>query len=116
MMYDRQDPMWDTRSEVTCVKGRSRRIVVVDTAESPIYESVIYIVRDGVAENGISAQALLQEASAILAQPLEELPRDDLSDSEDREEYSRVSRLLFSLSGVALALSGGILIYWFLAM
>lgn len=98
-------------------QGVSRRIVVVPSEDHSIYEKVIYVVRDEAAERGVTAQDVLREAQGILTQehsvygdPMEASDLDEETDAE------HVSRILFALSGVALALSGGILVYWFFAI
>lgn len=98
-----------------CPQGVSRRIVVVPAQENPLYEKVIYVVRDEAASRGVTAQEVLEEARTILKQDAFEIgePMDMQESAEDAE---RVSRILIALSGVALALSGGVLVYWFFAM
>lgn len=102
----------ESRSAV-CIKGRSRRIVVVNAKENPIYEQVIYIVRDDAAERGVTAQDVLQEAQTHLAPSGKQDWIDAAFEETQEYETERVSRILFALSGVALALSGGLLMYWF---
>lgn len=103
--------------EVFCAKGRSRRIVVVPAEDHPLYEQVIYVVKDGAAAEGVTAQEVLHEAQRCLRQPQEPyVPGEPLPDPEELEEADRVSKVLFALSGIALALSSGILVYWFFAV
>lgn len=119
-MQDRNEKNRETKGEsaALCVKGLSKRIVVVPAEENPLYEQVIYVVKDEAAGRGVSAQEVLQEAKRCLLPPREEeivgevvSPPSDLYDDSER-----VSKVLFALSGVALALSSGILIYWFFAI
>lgn len=105
-----------TQPPVVCVKGRSRRIVVVTAKENPVYEQVIYVVRDDAAERGVTAQDVLREAQGYLM-PREKQEWIDAEFEETQDdETEHVSRVLFALSGVALALSGGLLMYWFFAL
>ena len=100
-----------------CAQGLSRRIVVVPSEDDPIYEKVIYVVRDEAASGGVTAQDVLQEAQGILKREYTVFGDPiDLPDPEEEADTERVSRVLFALSGVALALSGGILVYWFFAI
>ena len=98
-----------------CVKGTSRRIVVVSAQDNPIYESVIYVVRDDAAVKGVSAQDIMQQAQSALRTQSEPDALEPDMDEEAQDAY-RVSRILFALSGIVLALSGGVLAYWFIAM
>lgn len=101
--------------EPLCAQGVSRRIVVVPAQENALYEKVIYVVRDDAASRGVTAQEVLKEAQMILKQEAFEIGEPmDLPESAGDTE--RVSRILLALSGVALALSGGVLVYWFFAM
>ena len=43
-------------AEIGCAQGVSRRIVVVTSDTNPLYEKVIYIVRDDAASRGVTAQ------------------------------------------------------------
>lgn len=114
MMREGREPSEEGKPLQACVKGRSRRIVVVAAEDHPVYESVIYVVRDGAAAKGISAQEVLQEANNSLRGHTEHPEYEPLTEEAQQDAY-RVSRVLFALSGVALALSGGILAYWFFA-
>ena len=98
-----------------CVKGTSRRIVVVSAEDHPVYESVIYVVRDDAAVRGVTAQEVLQEAQSALHSRTG-VREPEAPSEEARQDAYTVSRILFALSGVVLALSGGILAYWFFAM
>ena len=104
-----------SEDEVLCARGVSRRIVVVPADDNQIYEKVIYIVRDDAASRGVTAQEVLREAQSLLLPENIEIgePMDSIVEDHDTE---RVSRILFALSGVALALSGGVLVYWFFAI
>ncbi|MBQ9044925.1 MAG: hypothetical protein IJ112_03150 [Oscillospiraceae bacterium] len=110
------DPYMRPDQGAVCAKGVSRRIVVVPGEESSVYEQIIYVVRDDAARSGITAQAVLQEAQRCLL-PQQSVQADCFSPEDDAlEEEDHVSKVLFALSGVALALSGGLLMYWFFAI
>ena len=102
-------------AEIGCAQGVSRRIVVVTSDTNPLYEKVIYIVRDDAASRGVTAQEVLQEAQMLLLPGNVEIG-EPMERTEQETDTERVSRILFALSGVALALSGGVLIYWFFAI
>ena len=53
--------------EIAFAHGVSRRVVVVDAAESPLFEQIIYIVRDDAASGGITAADLVQQARDAVA-------------------------------------------------
>ena len=98
-------------------KGVSRRIVVVPAGDESLYEKVIYVVRDQAAARGVTAEEVLLDAQSLLK------PADDLVLGEEMNEpdcsdadTEHVSKLLFALSGISLALSGCVLLYWFFAM
>ena len=55
-------PLPADASEIAFAHGVSRRVVVVDAAESPLFEQIIYIVRDDAACGGITAADLVQQA------------------------------------------------------
>lgn len=99
----------------TCAKGVSRRIVVVSDNDNPVYEKVIYVVRDDAASRGVTAQEVLQEAQTLLHSDGIEIG-EPMELAEQDKDTERVSRILFALSGVALALSGGVLMYWIFAI
>ena len=48
-------PTTANAGEVAFARGISRRVVVVDAAESPLFEQIIYIVRDDAAGGGVTA-------------------------------------------------------------
>ena len=47
------------------VKGISRRVVVVDSPEQRYFEQAIFIVRNDAAGEGVTAQALVEEAKRV---------------------------------------------------
>ena len=55
-------PTTANAGEVAFARGISRRVVVVDAAESPLFEQIIYIVRDDAAGGGVTAADLVQQA------------------------------------------------------
>ena len=47
------------------VKGVSRRIVVVDSPDEPLFEQAIFIVRNDAAGKGVTSRALVEEARRL---------------------------------------------------
>ena len=47
------------------VKGISRRVVVVDSRDQRYFEQAIFIVRNDAAGEGVTAQALVEEARRV---------------------------------------------------
>ena len=47
------------------VKGISRRVVVVDSPDQRYFEQAIFIVRNDTAGEGVTAQALVEEARRV---------------------------------------------------
>ena len=47
------------------VKGISRRVVVVDSPDQRYFEKAIFIVRNDAAGEGVTAQALVEEARRV---------------------------------------------------
>lgn len=47
------------------VKGVSKRVVVIDAPDEKLFEQAIFIVRNNVAGEGISAKKLVQEARRV---------------------------------------------------
>ena len=47
------------------VKGISRRVVVVDSPDQRHFEQAIFIVRNDAAGEGVTAQALVEEAKRV---------------------------------------------------
>lgn len=47
-------PLPADADEIAFAHGVSRRVVVVDAAESPLFEQIIYIVRDDAASGGVT--------------------------------------------------------------
>lgn len=106
-----------TDQEFFCAQGVSRRIVVVPADENELYEKVIYVVRDEAASRGVTAQEVLREAkSCLVPETADPFTTQEIDETEQHQDAERVSRILFALSGVALALSGGALVYWFFAI
>lgn len=50
------------------VKGLSKRVVVVKFSDTRLFEQAILLMRDGVDENGVTEQQVLQEAHAVAEQ------------------------------------------------
>ncbi|MFR6424581.1 MAG: hypothetical protein ACLUNO_02600 [Oscillospiraceae bacterium] len=61
-------PLPADAGEIAFAHGVSRRVVVVDAAESPLFEQIIYIVRDDAACGGITAADLVQQARDAVGQ------------------------------------------------
>ena len=98
----------DERVYAETVKGTSRRVVVVPAEPETVFEQIIYVVRDdALSAGGVSAEDVLRDAEELL-QPPEEPP------AEKREP--NLTTALLWLSGIATALTSGILLYWCLAM
>ena len=69
-------PTTANAGEVAFARGISRRVVVVDAAESPLFEQIIYIVRDDAAGGGVTAADLVQQArEAVGCVPAVRAPR-----------------------------------------
>ena len=117
MKHGQNDPNERMNMEIRndSVRGVSRRIVVVPADADSAYEKIIYVVRDDAATSGVTAQQVLLEAQSLLREEPYEVG-EPLESEEEIQDTERVSRILFALSGVALALSGGVLIYWFFAL
>ena len=47
------------------VKGTSRRIVVVESPDEKLFEQAIFIVRNDISGDGVTARALVQEARRV---------------------------------------------------
>ena len=47
------------------VKGISRRVVVVDSPDQRYFEQAIFVVRNDAAGEGVTAQALVEEARRV---------------------------------------------------
>lgn len=60
-------PLPADADEIAFAHGVSRRVVVVDAAESPLFEQIIYIVRDDAASGGVTAAAKILYRPADLA-------------------------------------------------
>ena len=86
------------------VKGISRRVVVVDSPDQRYFEQAIFIVRNDAAGEGVTAQALVEEAKRVA--------RNYAGGDHDR--FSRAWRELtpavYTLIG-----AGGIGLVWMLA-
>ena len=93
-------PLPADAGEIAFAHGVSRRVVVVDAAESPLFEQIIYIVRDDAASGGITAADLVQQArDAIGRVPPTPAPRP---------QQKSYTGLLIWLCFVAGALAAGI--------
>ena len=78
--------------------GILRRVVVVDAAESPLFEQIIYIVRDDAASGGVTAADLVQQArDAVGHVPAAPAPRPR------QKSYTGLLIWLFSVAGVLAA-------------
>ena len=86
------------------VKGISRRVVVVDSPDQRYFEQAIFIVRNDAAGEGVTAQALVEEAKRVARNYA----------GGDHGRFSRVWRELtpavYTLIG-----AGGIGLVWMLA-
>lgn len=58
-------PLPADAGEIAFAHGVSRRVVVVDAAESPLFEQIIYIVRDDAASGGITAADLVAAGAGM---------------------------------------------------
>ena len=47
------------------VKGVSKRIIIVKSPDTRLFEQAIFIVRDGVISSGVSADDVLREAERV---------------------------------------------------
>ena len=78
--------------------GILRRVVVVDAAESPLFEQIIYIVRDDAASGGVTAADLVQQArDAVGHVPAAPAPRPR------QKSYTGLLIWLCSVAGVLAA-------------
>lgn len=48
------------------VKGISRQVIVVQSPDPKLFEQAIFILKDDVVEQGITDEALLREAKAVI--------------------------------------------------
>ena len=48
------------------VKGISRQVIMVHAPDPKLFEQAIFILKDEVVENGITEEALLQEAQSLI--------------------------------------------------
>ncbi len=93
-------PTTANAGEVAFARGISRRVVVVDAAESPLFEQIIYIVRDDAAGGGVTAADLVQQArEAVGSVPAVRAPRP---------KQRSYTGLLIGLCSVAAALAAAI--------
>ena len=91
-------PLPADAGEIAFAHGVSRRVVVVDAAESPLFEQIIYIVRDDAASGGITAADLVQQArDAVGRVPAVPAPRPR------QKSYTGLLIWLFSVAGVLAA-------------
>lgn len=92
------------RSGHMTVKGTSRRVVIVPGEENSVFEQIICVVRDETASRqGVSAEAILQEAESILA------PDPPEEDEETPPRFFSGAVLILML--IAFVLSAALLIY-----
>lgn len=93
-------PTTANAGEVAFARGISRRVVVVDAAESPLFEQIIYIVRDDAAGGGVTAADLVQQArDAVGRVPPTPAPRP---------QQKTCTGLLIWLCSIAGVLAAGI--------
>lgn len=89
------------------VKGTSRRVVVVYPDDETLFEQIIYVVRDeALAQPGVSAEEVLDQAKAIVQQKGKAAPFPP-------KQRCRLTAALLWLSGIALTLAFGICAYWY---
>ena len=86
------------------VKGISRRVVVVDSPDQRDFEQAIFIVRNDAAGEGVTAQALVEEARRVAR-------------NYAGGDHGRVSRAWRELTPAVYTLigAGGIGLVWMLA-
>lgn len=48
------------------VKGISRQVIVVHSPDPQLFEQAIFILKDNAAQEGVSDEALLKEAKALI--------------------------------------------------
>ena len=95
-------PLPADAGEIAFAHGVSRRVVVVDAAESPLFEQIIYIVRDDAACGSITAADLVQQArDAVGRVPPTPAPRP---------QQKTCTGLLIWLCSIAGVLAAGILL------
>ena len=91
-------PLPADADEIAFAHGVSRRVVVVDAAESPLFEQIIYIVRDDAASGGVTAADLVQQArDAVGHVPAAPTPRPR------QKSYTGLLIWLCSVAGVLAA-------------
>ena len=104
-------PLPADADEIAFAHGVSRRVVVVDAAESPLFEQIIYIVRDDAASGGVTAADLVQQArDAVGHVPAAPTPRPR------QKSYTGLLIWLCSVAGVLAAGIGYCLYcgwYWY---
>ena len=79
--------------ETAFAHGISRRVVVVDAADSQLFEQIIYIVRDNAAGGGVTAREAVGSVPAVRA---------------PRPKQRSYTGLLIGLCSVAAALTAAI--------
>ena len=86
------------------VKGSSRRVVVVDSPDQRYFEQAIFIVRNDAAGEGVTAQALVEEARRVAR-------------NYAGGDHGRFSRAWLELTPAVYTLigAGGIGLVWMLA-
>ena len=93
-------PLPADADEIAFAHGVSRRVVVVDAAESPLFEQIIYIVRDNAAGGGVTAADIVRQArEAVGSVPAVRAPRP---------KQRSYTGLLIGLCSVAAALTAAI--------
>lgn len=86
--------------ETAFAHGISRRVVVVDAADSQLFEQIIYIVRDNAAGGGVTAADIVRQArEAVGSVPEVRAPRP---------KQRSYTGLLIGLCSVAAALTAAI--------
>lgn len=86
--------------ETAFAHGISRRVVVVDAADSQLFEQIIYIVRDNAAGAGVTAADIVRQArEAVGSVPAVCAPRP---------KQRSYTGLLIGLCSVAAALTAAI--------
>lgn len=56
------------------VKGISRQVIVVHSPDPQLFEQAIFILKDNACREGISDEALLKEAKALIRHPAADAP------------------------------------------
>ena len=76
------------------VKGVSRRVVVVESPDTKLFEQAIFIVRNDAAHEGVTSRALVEEARRVAR---------DYADGETGGRFRhRMRGVLWALLGAAV--------------